>query len=53
MGFNVIDPRLVQENVFKLMGDDWMLITAGEPHHFNTMMATWGGLGILWGRCVA
>jgi flavin reductase (DIM6/NTAB) family NADH-FMN oxidoreductase RutF len=30
-----------------------MLITAGEPDAFNTMTASWGGLGVLWERKVA
>jgi flavin reductase (DIM6/NTAB) family NADH-FMN oxidoreductase RutF len=30
-----------------------MLITAGEPGAFNTMTASWGGLGVLWERKVA
>jgi flavin reductase (DIM6/NTAB) family NADH-FMN oxidoreductase RutF len=39
--------------VFKLIGKDWMLITAGEEESFNTMTASWGGLGFLWGRPVS
>ncbi len=30
-----------------------MLITAGMPDRFNTMTASWGGLGVLWERKVA
>lgn len=36
------------ENIFSLIRDDWMLITAGTPDHFNTMTANWGSLGHLW-----
>ena len=36
----------------KLM-KDWMLITAGDEKGFNTMLASWGGLGVLWGGNVA
>lgn len=32
---------------------DWMLITAGDESGFNTMLASWGGVGILWGGPVA
>ncbi len=32
---------------------DWMLITAGDENGFNTMLASWGGVGILWGDPVA
>lgn len=38
----------IKENVFSLIDRDWMLITAGQPGHFNTMTASWGGFGILW-----
>jgi flavin reductase (DIM6/NTAB) family NADH-FMN oxidoreductase RutF len=30
-----------------------MLITAGDGADWNTMTASWGGLGVLWGRDVA
>ena len=38
---------------FKLIGRDWMLVTAGTGESFNTMTASWGGLGILWNKNVA
>ncbi len=36
-----------------LIRDGWMLITAGNPESFNTMTASWGSLGELWGLEVA
>lgn len=48
-----LDLNALQENVFSLIGDRWMLITAGEGLSCNTMTAGWGGLGVLWGRNVA
>ncbi len=45
-----IKPQQISDNVFKLIGSDWMLITAGTPEHFNMMTASWGGMGILWGK---
>jgi flavin reductase (DIM6/NTAB) family NADH-FMN oxidoreductase RutF len=48
-----IDPAEILDNVFDLIGEDWMLITAGEPSSFNTMTASWGALGVLWGKKVA
>lgn len=39
-----------------MVGDDWMLITAGdgkEKGSYNTMTASWGGLGSMWGFQVA
>jgi len=52
MGFQEIKPELLTDNPFKLIGSDWMLITAGTAESFNTMTASWGGLGILWERTV-
>lgn len=45
-----IDPKTLKDNVFSLIGDDWMLITAGSRECCNTMTASWGGLGVLWGE---
>jgi flavin reductase (DIM6/NTAB) family NADH-FMN oxidoreductase RutF len=36
------------ENGFKLIGKDWMLVTAGNQEKYNMMTASWGGLGIMW-----
>ena len=44
---------IAKENVFDLIGKQWMLITSGTPDSFNTMTASWGGLGWLWNRPVA
>ena len=32
------------ENTFKLIGNDWMLLTAEKEGKVNTMTASWGGL---------
>lgn len=40
-------------NPFKLIGTDWMLVTAGNKNAFNTMTASWGGLGVLWNKKVS
>ena len=44
---------LASENVFDLIGKEWMLVTAGTKEKFNTMTASWGGIGWLWNRPVA
>lgn len=44
---------LGKENPFELIGEQWMLITAGDKNSFNTMTASWGGLGYLWNKPVA
>ncbi len=51
--FSRIDPKALTDNPFSLIGDDWMLITAGDGEHCNTMTASWGGVGVLWNLPVA
>lgn len=51
--FVSVNPESLQDNVFKLIGKDWMLVTAGGKDSFNTMTASWGGMGILWDRQVS
>ena len=49
-GFISIQPEEIKDNTFHLIGQEWMLITAGTPESFNMMTASWGGFGILWHR---
>jgi flavin reductase (DIM6/NTAB) family NADH-FMN oxidoreductase RutF len=48
-----INVKSLTDNVFKLLDNDWMLITAGSHQSTNTMTASWGGFGILWNKPVA
>ncbi len=48
-----IDVKTLNDNVFDLIGKEWILITAGNEAHFNTMTASWGCLGWLWNKPVA
>jgi flavin reductase (DIM6/NTAB) family NADH-FMN oxidoreductase RutF len=50
--FEILDPLEIGDNVFKLIGQDWMLITAGTVDSLNTMTASWGGMGVLWNKNV-
>ncbi|MDD4316722.1 MAG: flavin reductase [Clostridia bacterium] len=43
----------LQLNPFKLIGEEWMLIAAGDEQKHNMMTASWGGLGVLWEKNVA
>ena len=45
-----IDPSEITDNPFRLIGKDWMLITAGDLNKYNTMTASWGALGVLWNK---
>lgn len=53
MSFQKLDPKMLGNNPFKLLADDWMLLTAGDRAAHNTMTVAWGGLGVLWGLNVA
>lgn len=48
-----IKPEELKDNPFKLIGKDWMLITAEKEGKVNTMTAAWGGLGVIWGKNAA
>lgn len=51
--FNEIDVASLDGNFFTKIGKEWMLITAGNEEKFNTMTASWGGVGFLWNKNVA
>lgn len=51
--FTEIKTEELNESPFKLIGKDWMLITAEKDDKVNTMTASWGGLGVMWGKDVA
>ena len=51
--FTSIDPKMIVDNPFSLIGDEWMLITAESGGECNTMTASWGGVGVLWNKPVA
>ena len=53
MAFREMDPKQLTGNPFERIGDQWMLVTAGNRDHYNTMTASWGGLGVMWGKNVA
>lgn len=48
-----IDPKQLTKNVFSLLEDQWTLISAGDETKYNTMTASWGGLGVLFHKHVA
>lgn len=50
MSFREIKPEEIKDNPFKLIGKDWMLVTAGNKDNCNTMTASWGAVGIMWGK---
>ncbi|MDF2504111.1 flavin reductase [Clostridium sp.] len=51
--FYEISPEQLDKNIFNLIGKDWMLVTAEKDGKVNTMTASWGGFGVMWGKNVA
>ena len=52
MAFREIKIEELQFNPFTKIGKEWLLITAGDEKKHNTMTASWGGVGVLWGKNV-
>lgn len=52
-GFHEIAAEELGGNVFDLIGKKWMLVAAGRAEKFNMMTASWGGLGVIWGKPAA
>ncbi|MCQ5131091.1 flavin reductase family protein [Butyricicoccus faecihominis] len=50
MSLTKIDITKQAMHVFDLLAKDWMLISAGTEEKWNTMTASWGGIGVIWGK---
>jgi len=53
MNYKSIEPSELQGNIFDMIGEKWMLLTAKKyksDNTVNTMTASWGGMGIMWGK---
>ena len=48
-----LDIEKINDNVFKKIGKEWMLVAAKDNNKCNAMTASWGGLGVMWGKNVA
>ncbi|MGN1132954.1 MAG: flavin reductase family protein, partial [Oscillospiraceae bacterium] len=56
LGFRKIEGNDITSlslNPFQMIGKDWMLVTAGNEKSWNTMTASWGFAGVMWGKNVA
>ena len=62
MSFREISPYEMGGNLMDRIGNGWMLVTAAKAGAkecdpcgttYNTMTASWGGTGVLWGKPVA
>jgi len=45
-----ISVQELQLNPMTLIAKEWMLVTAGSEGGYNTMTASWGHLGSIWGH---
>ena len=50
--YDKLEASDLPDNVIQLIGKEWMLVTAGNENSFNTMTASWGGIGFLWNKPV-
>ena len=50
MSFTKIDIAEQSFNPFDKIGKQWLLISAGTEEKWNTMTASWGAVGIIWGK---
>lgn len=53
MSFKQISPEELNQNPFVAIGSEWMLIAAEKGGKTNAMTASWGGVGIMWGKPAA
>lgn len=51
--FHEISPADLLCRPFSLIGEDWLLVTVAAAGRTNTMTASWGGLGVIWGKSAA
>jgi flavin reductase (DIM6/NTAB) family NADH-FMN oxidoreductase RutF len=50
MSFQEITAQELLMNPMTRIAKEWMLVTAGDGNSYNTMTASWGHFGSLWGR---
>ena len=52
MSLHEIFPFDFNENIFKLLSNDCLLLTTEKDGNPNTMTVGWGGIGVMWGKNV-
>lgn len=52
-GFREIPVSDFNEDVIGMISRQWMLVTAGDRSKYNTMTASWGGIGFVWNKPAA
>lgn len=52
-GYVKIAPTEIPGNIIERVSEEWMLITSGGKESYNTMTASWGGVGTIWSTPVS
>lgn len=53
LGFKALEPSKLAQiefNPYQKISNEWFLVTAGDDSGWNTMTASWGFAGIMWGK---
>ena len=50
MSFREVKPEELTMNPFTKIGKEWLLITAGNEEKCYTLTASWGAMGVMWGK---
>ncbi len=53
LGFTEVSTEMLNTldfNPYQKIGKDWFLVTAGNEAGWNTMTASWGFAGVMWGK---
>jgi flavin reductase (DIM6/NTAB) family NADH-FMN oxidoreductase RutF len=51
--YNDVSIDSLKINPFTRIGKQWMLVSSGNMDNWNTMTASWGGLGVIWNKDVS
>ena len=51
--FKTIKAEEFNENIFNMIGKDWLLVAAEKEGKADAMTASWGGAGIMGGKPAA
>lgn len=49
-GYRLVSPEAYTGNPFTVIGKEWLIVAAGTPQRHNGMTASWGNMGVFWGK---
>ncbi len=49
-GYRLVTPEAYTGNPFTVIGKEWLIVAAGTPQRHNGMTASWGNMGVFWGK---